>query len=52
MLFGTWAPVGPSNHVLDGDLDPCGEMGMLGHAHGRYILQHDAAFYRITLISC
>ena len=27
-------------------------MGMPGHARGRYIQQDDAAFYRITSISC
>jgi len=27
-------------------------MGMPGHARGRFIQQDDAAFYRITSISC
>ena len=27
-------------------------VGINGHAHGRYIQQDDAAFYRITSISC
>ena len=27
-------------------------VGIEGHAHSRYTQQDDAAFYRITLISC
>ena len=52
MLFGMWVWVGPSNHVLDEGPDPPRETGMLMHARARYIQQHDAAFYRIYLISC
>jgi len=33
MLFGMWAPVGPSNHVLDRGLDPQGKGQFLGWAY-------------------
>ena len=42
MLFGMWAWVGPSNHVLDGvRIPPPGEeailgVGIHGHTHGQY----------------
>ena len=40
MPFGMWSGMGPSNHVLDGGLDPPGEMAILGWGRGRPIVKY------------
>jgi len=43
VLFGMWAWVGPSNHILDGGLDPSDEGAILGWGRGcpiaKYVTQ-------------
>jgi len=46
MLFGTWGGVGPSNpsnHVLDGGLDPPGEGAFLGWRRDRPTVNYSLA---------